>query len=276
MKKTLLHSAIAAVIATFAVASSAAVITVDGTQKPITDTTIGGLVVQNGGSAFVDADGKDVSFKKEAKTNGCNVSISLVGAEGKISSLTINAGKLNFESLSANKSNDGLSNFTGWQNGYSSLTINAGEITIGSAEKGGDRGFQFKNDYNTLEVHADKVVAYVLDGLINAQGTAGHSSATFGTASDRIGHFEAHTTYGKDDYGVALLQVNEGNKVFMLKTPFSTAPRTKPAAWLVPAPGVRPTSTSRRRSRSTATSAARTACWWTRKVRTSTRTRSLP
>lgn len=213
MKKTLLHSAIAAVIATFAVASSAAVITVDGTQKPITDTTIGGLVVQNGGSAFVDADGKDVSFKKEAKTNGCNVSISLVGAEGKISSLTINAGKLNFESLSANKSNDGLSNFTGWQNGYSSLTINAGEITIGSAEKGGDRGFQFKNDYNTLEVHADKVVAYVLDGLINAQGTAGHSSATFGTASDRIGHFEAHTTYGKDDYGVALLQVNEGNKV---------------------------------------------------------------
>jgi len=47
MKKTVLHSAIAAVIATFAVASSAAVITVDGTQKPITDTTIGGLVVQN-------------------------------------------------------------------------------------------------------------------------------------------------------------------------------------------------------------------------------------
>lgn len=66
MKKTMLHSAIAAVIATFAVASSAAVITVDGTQKPITDTTIGGLVVQNGGSAVVDADGKDVSFNKEA------------------------------------------------------------------------------------------------------------------------------------------------------------------------------------------------------------------
>ena len=54
MKKTMLHSAIAAVITTFAVASSAAVITVDGTQKPITDTTIGGLVVQNGGSAVVD------------------------------------------------------------------------------------------------------------------------------------------------------------------------------------------------------------------------------
>ena len=213
MKKTLLQSAIAAVIATFAVASSATVITVDGTQTPITDTTIGGLVVQNGGSAVVDADGKDVSFNKEAKTHDCNVSISLVGAEDKISSLTINAGKLNLDSLSANKSNDGLSNFTGWQDGYSSLTINAGEITIGSDEKGGDRGFQFKNDYNTLEVHADKVVAYVLDGLINAQGTAGHSSATFGTASDRIGHFEAHTTYGKDDYGVALLQANEGNTV---------------------------------------------------------------
>ena len=214
MKKTMLHSAIAAVIATFAVASSAAVITVDGTQKPITDTTIGGLVVQNGGSAVVDADGKDVSFNKEANfktTKGETIYVGahLIGQQDKIASLTINASMLNFGSLSANKSNDGLNNFVGWQDGYSSLTINAGEITIGSAEKGGDRGFQFKNDYNTLEVHADKVVAYVLDGLINAQGTAGHSSATFGTASDRIGHFEAHTTYGKDDYGVALLQVNE-------------------------------------------------------------------
>lgn len=218
MKKTMLHSAIAAVIATFAVASSAAVITVDGTQKPITDTTIGGLVVQNGGSAVVDADGKDVSFNKEANfktTKGETIYVGahLIGQQDKIASLTINASMLNFGSLSANKSNDGLNNFVGWQDGYSSLTINAGEITIGSAEKGGDRGFQFKNDYNTFEVHADKVVAYVLDGLINAQGTAGHSSATFGTASDRIGHFEAHTTYGKDDYGVALLQVNEGNNV---------------------------------------------------------------
>ena len=67
MKKTMLHSAIAAVIATFAVASSAAVITVDGTQKPITDTTIGGLVVQNGGSAVVDADGKDVIFNNDLR-----------------------------------------------------------------------------------------------------------------------------------------------------------------------------------------------------------------
>ena len=218
MKKTMLHSAIAAVIATFAVASYAAVIPVDGTQKPITDTTIGGLVVQNGGSAVVDADGKDVSFNKEANfktTKGETIYVGarLIGQQDKIASLTINVSMLNFASLSANKSNDGLNNFVGWQDGYSSLTINAGEITIGSAEKGGDRGFQFKNDYNTLEVHADKVVAYVLDGLINAQGTAGHSSATFGTASDRIGHFEAHTTYGKDDYGVALLQVNEGNNV---------------------------------------------------------------
>ena len=156
MKKTMLHSAIAAVIATFAVASSAAVITVDGTQKPITDTTIGGLVVQNGGSAVVDADGKDVSFNKEANfktTKGETIYVGahLIGQQDKIASLTINASMLNFGSLSANKSNDGLNNFVGWQDGYSSLTINAGEITIGSAEKGGDRGFQFKNDYNTLE-----------------------------------------------------------------------------------------------------------------------------
>lgn len=80
MKKTMLHSAIAAVIATFAVASSAAVITVDGTQKPITDTTIGGLVVQNGGSAVVDADGKDVSFNKEANFKTTKGETIYVGA----------------------------------------------------------------------------------------------------------------------------------------------------------------------------------------------------
>ena len=113
MKKTMLHSAIAAVIATFAVASSAAVITVDGTQKPITDTTIGGLVVQNGGSAVVDADGKDVSFNKEANfktTKGETIYVGahLIGQQDKIASLTINASMLNFGSLSANKSNDGL------------------------------------------------------------------------------------------------------------------------------------------------------------------------
>lgn len=51
-----------------------------------------------------------------------------------------------------------------------------------------------------------------LDGVINAQGK-GQSSATFGTADRRINHFEAHTTFGKDDYGVALLQTNEGNTV---------------------------------------------------------------
>ena len=119
MKKTMLHSAIAAVIATFAVASSAAVITVDGTQKPITDTTIGGLVVQNGGSAVVDADGKDVSFNKEANfktTKGETIYVGahLIGQQDKIASLTINASMLNFASLSANKSNDGLNNIAGY------------------------------------------------------------------------------------------------------------------------------------------------------------------
>lgn len=215
MKKTMLHSAVAAVIATFAAAGSAAVITVDGTQQAITETSIGGVIVQNGGSATINAPGETVSFGKESTVTdctNCKASILMSGTEGKISSMTINADKLDFASIAENKSSAGGNHFTGWQKGYSALEINANEITIGSAEKGGDRGFQFKNGYNTLVVHADKVVAYVLDGVINAQGK-GQSSATFGTADRRINHFEAHTTFGKDDYGVALLQTNEGNTV---------------------------------------------------------------
>ena len=51
------------------------------------------------------------------------------------------------------------------------------------------------------------------DGFINAQGDPGTSVANIGTADHRVGYFEAHTTFGKDDYGVAILQANEGNTV---------------------------------------------------------------
>ena len=61
-----------------------------------------------------------------------------------------------------------------------------------------------------MTILADEIVAYVGDGFINAQGTDGSSKVLIGTETNRIKQFEAHTTYGKDDYGVALLQANEG------------------------------------------------------------------
>lgn len=105
-----------------------------------------------------------------------------------------------------------LSQFAGWQNGNSTLSITANELYVGSEEKGTDRGFQFKNANNTLNVLTNKLVAYVGDGLINAQGIDG-SVANFGTSDHRIDRFEAYTTYGKDDFGVAILQANEGNTI---------------------------------------------------------------
>lgn len=70
-----------------------------------------------------------------------------------------------------------------------------------------------KNAGNTLNIIADKIISYTGDGFINAQGDPGTSVANIGTADHRVGYFEAHTTFGKDDYGVAILQANEGNTV---------------------------------------------------------------
>lgn len=78
---------------------------------------------------------------------------------------------------------------------------------------GADRGFQMKNAGNTLNIIADKIISYTGDSFINAQGDPGTSLANIGTADHRVGHFEAHTTWGKNDYGVAILQANEGNMV---------------------------------------------------------------
>ena len=41
----------------------------------------------------------------------------------------------------------------------------------------------------------------------------GTSVANIGTAENPIKYFEAHTGWGKGDYGVAILQANEGNTI---------------------------------------------------------------
>ena len=59
------------------------------------------------------------------------------------------------------------------------------------------------------------IVSYTGDEFIHVRQGNGSSVANIGSADRRIGYFEAHTGWGKDDYGVALLQANEGNKVFL-------------------------------------------------------------
>ena len=66
-----------------------------------------------------------------------------------------------------------------------------------------------------MTIYADRIVSYTGDEFIHVRQGDGSSVANIGSADRRIGYFEAHTGWGKDDYGVALLQANEGNKVFL-------------------------------------------------------------
>lgn len=105
----------------------------------------------------------------------------------------------------------------GWLAGNATLNLTAKELYVGSvnpAKQGtGDDGFQMKGSNNHLNILADKIVSYTGDSFINAQEGPGASEVNIGRADHRVGYFEAHTTWGKKDYGVAILQANEGNTV---------------------------------------------------------------
>lgn len=105
----------------------------------------------------------------------------------------------------------------GWLAGNATLNLKAKELYVGSvnaAKQGtGDDGFQMKGSNNHLNILADKIVSYTGDSFINAQEGSGTSEVNIGRADHRVGYFEAHTTFGKKDYGVAILQANEGNMV---------------------------------------------------------------
>lgn len=119
--------------------------------------------------------------------------------------------------------NTGISDFAGreynagWLAGNATLNLKAKELYVGSvnaAKQGtGDDGFQMKGSNNHLNILADKIVSYTGDSFINAQGDPGTSTVNIGTQDHHVGYFEAHTTWGKNDYGVAILQANEGNVV---------------------------------------------------------------
>lgn len=119
--------------------------------------------------------------------------------------------------------NTGTSDFAGheydagWLAGGATLNLTAKELYVGSvnaAKQGtGDDGFQMKGSNNHLNILADKIVSYTGDSFINAQEGPGASEVNIGRADHRVGYFEAHTTWGKKDYGAAILQANEGNTV---------------------------------------------------------------
>lgn len=156
--------------------------------------------------------GTDIVFdKKTVDVSEYSSKTSMyVKNNGKIE---VTSDKLSFKAIKAGSDFKGAYYFAGWLDGNGTIDINTKELYIGSKEVGADRGFQMKNAGNTLNIIADKIISYTGDGFINAQGDPGTSVANIGTADHRVGHFEAHTTWGKNDYGVAILQANEGNMV---------------------------------------------------------------
>lgn len=163
-------------------------------------------------SASKTITGTDIVFdKKTVDVSEYSSKTSMyVKNNGKIE---VTSDKLSFKAIKAGSDFNGANYFAGWLDGNGTIDINTKELYIGSKEVGADRGFQMKNAGNTLNIIADKIISYTGDGFINAQGDPGTSVANIGTADHRVGYFEAHTTFGKDDYGVAILQANEGNTV---------------------------------------------------------------
>ena len=159
--------------------------------------------------------GTNVELQKTVSVGSSNYASMYVTNNGKIE---VKSDTLSFTGVSkpAEKVGShfkGEYYFAGWLDGNGTIDINTKELYVGSKEVGADRGFQMKNAGNTLNIIADKIISYTGDGFINAQGDPGTSVANIGTADHRVGYFEAHTTFGKDDYGVAILQANEGNTV---------------------------------------------------------------
>lgn len=190
----------------------AAVTEVDGTTKTLGAGNYSGFEITNKSQLNINANSGDVVFVgKDVIIPPKNYNTALYAED---STITINADKLTFQSLSAN-AGEGYNNLAGWFAGNTKVNFNVNELYIGESMNSYDCGFQFKGDNNILNINSDKIVAYVGDQFINAQveGDGERSVVNIGTADDRIGYFEAHTTFGKDNYGVALLQANEGSTV---------------------------------------------------------------
>lgn len=179
-------------------------------SKLTLSTLMACLIVGNVGFA------EDIVYDTHTNQNGANGEYAYV-AKFINSDETVTADKITF--VSKNESSYDPSQTAG--TGYHALVVtdganavlNANEIYVGTAEQGGDRGFRVSDASggSSLTVHADTFISYTGDEIAHARN--GANTINLGTADDRIGYFEAHTTFGKDDYGVALLQANEGSTV---------------------------------------------------------------
>lgn len=167
--------------------------------------------------------GSNIIFDKKTVTvPDYNITTSIYIKNGTVSVTADDA--IQFNGLKTpTLNNTGTSDFAGreynagWLAGNATLNLKAKELYVGSvnaAKQGtGDDGFQMKGSNNHLNILADKIVSYTGDSFINAQGDPGTSTVNIGTQDHHVGYFEAHTTWGKNDYGVAILQANEGNVV---------------------------------------------------------------
>lgn len=105
----------------------------------------------------------------------------------------------------------------------SSLTIDVDTLNVGTQDAGGnsspgaDRGIRLTGAGagagNKLTIHANEITSYTGDEFVHVRNGGEGSVADIGTADRRIGKFTAKTGWGKDDYGVAILQVNEGGTI---------------------------------------------------------------
>ena len=96
------------------------------------------------------------------------------------------------------------------------LVIDTGTLTVGQKDgeqKGGDRGFRVIGAGSTLTIYADKIISSTGDEFVHVREGDGTTIANIGTAERRIKDFYGKTGWGKNDYGVGILQANEGGTV---------------------------------------------------------------
>ena len=220
MRKNLLAAAVASAILTLSPAVNAAVVDVSSDKTLTYDapSTVADSYNVTSGTLIFDAGANDLTFTSASKENYASIksnsSLFIQNA-----SANVKAGTLTFESANVTTNDPGNtagdSHFSAWLNGNASLAIDVDKLHIGSAEQGGDRAFQMKGSGNKLTIYANEIVSYQGDGFINAQGTRNETAnvVSIGTAERRVGLFESHTSWGKDDYAVAILQANEGSTV---------------------------------------------------------------
>ena len=169
--------------------------------------------------------GQDVVYEAPAKENtGPNASeykyYALLLSNGTENAIT--AKSLTFRSTNPATNNPSQTPGTGYNalvlTNSSSLTIDVDTLNVGTQNQvgnsiyGADRGIRLTGAGNKLTILANEITSYTGDEFVHVRAGA-DSVADIGTADRRIGKFTAKTGWGKDDYGVAILQVNEGGTI---------------------------------------------------------------